>query len=160
MLTHLCSGLLVLVSRNSSLLLEFVKFITLTSLIRTAGSSLLWRGSWIQPMPGAPLTHYFQWNISGSNLALLYERSHTILHILFFLEDIFFIIWYLWDQNGWKNIKLLFLITFFIKFKKNSFKVWLNLFKTQALGRVLALTQKEVTKLNQWTQSPKRNIWL
>ena len=40
-------------------------------------------------MPGAPLTHYFQWNISGSNLALLYERSHTILHILFFLEDIF-----------------------------------------------------------------------
>ena len=26
-------------------------------------------------MPGASLTHYFHWNISGSNLALLYERS-------------------------------------------------------------------------------------
>ena len=39
-------------------------------------SPVSWKGSWTQPMPGSPLTHYFHWNISGSNLALLYERSH------------------------------------------------------------------------------------
>ena len=63
--------------RNTGTYELFIIFL-LSFPLRDVGpsSQVSWKGSWIQPMPGAPLTHYFHWNISGSNLALLYERSH------------------------------------------------------------------------------------
>ena len=43
-------------------------------------SAKQWEGSWVQPMPGAPQTYYFDWDLSGRNLDLIMlMRQNTII---------------------------------------------------------------------------------